>query len=94
MRRDDIESFAVADRLLRVESAQRDFRRRFWWALIGYLVLALGWVVAIYILTQQRMDIRETQEGVIELVRCAEHMNAEGCSDLPTYKELLQEINE
>jgi hypothetical protein len=81
-------------RLLRLEEAVRDFRRRWWLALAGYVLLAIGWIAAIYILTNQRMDLRDTQEGVVNLVRCAEHTNASGCEDLPTYKELLKELDD
>jgi hypothetical protein len=81
-------------RLLVLEDKMLDYRRRFRLALAGYVILLIGIVVAFYLAWQVAEDLEDTQRGTIRLVRCADHPNANGCNDLPTYKELLKETRE
>jgi hypothetical protein len=55
------------DRLLRVESAIVDIRRRLWLALAGYIILALG-LIAAFIVAQNTLEkAEETQHKLTKI---------------------------
>lgn len=85
-------SWEYGDRLLRCEKAIRDYRRRFWLALAGYILLAIGLVIAVVFIVRQADNLEDTQRGTIELVRCADHPKAPDCDLDRTYKQLLEEL--
>lgn len=58
-----------AARLLELEDAILALRRRFVWALVGYIILAIGLVVAFLVAVHTQGNLEDTQRGTIELVR-------------------------
>jgi hypothetical protein len=62
------EPFEYNARLLKAEKAIHDFRRRLWFALIGYLLLLAGLVVAFVIVWDQRNDLKDTQRETVQSI--------------------------
>jgi len=60
------------DRLQELEGTVAKYRRRFRLMALGYALLAVGLIVAFYLVARNLSDIHDTQIGAVQLVRKAE----------------------